>query len=172
MTVVDKLKKSWSLVSRFDKDLFKNVDSLTCNNFRDYRKLIVDPTEPCIPYHSLILQDLSYIEEMETQFENKDINFEKLEVLSKTLENIILCKSYVYIFEEDPEIQQFIHHRKICNEEELSTYCTKLLELESKDSEENSKDKETKELKKKDDKKKLDKKTKKRVKGIGKKKER
>jgi len=152
MTVVDKLKKSWSLVSRFDKDLLKNVDSLTCNNFKEYRKLILDPTEPCIPYHSLILQDLSFIEEMENFLENnKIINFEKLEILTKTLENILLCKTYIYQFEEDPEIQQFIYHKKILNDEELSSYCEKLLELDAKeksDSEEN-KEKDLKDSKKK-----------------------
>jgi len=91
------------------------------HNYREYRKELplVNIKSPCIPIHSLFLQDLTFVEEMET-IENNKINMEKLEVLAKILHTIKQCRLYIYNIEEDQDIQQFLYHRKVLSEENLN----------------------------------------------------
>jgi len=121
MSIISKLKKVWSLIPKNDKDKLKIIDDMINHNYREYRKELplVNIKSPCIPIHSLFLQDLTFVEEMET-IENNKINMEKLEVLAKILHTIKQCRLYIYNIEEDQDIQQFLYHRKVLSEENLN----------------------------------------------------
>lgn len=117
MPVVDRLKKSWALVPKADKDIMKKVllpshsspppllpphflpHSLLpqigavmhhSNNYRKYREALdAVEDEPCIPFHSLLLRDLTFIEEDPTFLEDSSINFEKLTLVSQSTPSLL-----------------------------------------------------------------------------------
>jgi len=132
MNIIDKLKNVWELVPKAEKDIIKSVEVLCQNNFREYRTILNNPDHPSlIPFHSIILQDLTHIEEMES-IENGEINVGKLEILTRAHDNIRKYKtSHVYFIKEDTEIQAFISNKVVLQEEELQKIVEKLEKLES-----------------------------------------
>jgi len=90
------------------------------NNYKKYREALeAVEDEPCIPFHSLLLRDLTFIEDDSTFLEGLGINFEKMTLISQVFERLQDFRLQLYDVEEDPAIQLFLHNKVVKSQEEL-----------------------------------------------------
>ncbi len=122
MSVVERLRGAWALVDESDRAIMDKIGALMhhSNNYERYREALdLVEDDPCIPFHSLLLRDLLYIEEDETHFEEGIVNFEKMTLLSQLFERLQDFRLQLYDIEEDPSVQLFLHNKVVRSQKEL-----------------------------------------------------
>jgi hypothetical protein len=122
MPVIDRLRRSWALVPKQDKEILKRIGTLMhhSNNYKKYREALDGvEDEACIPFHSLLLRDLTFIEEDVTFIDDTFVNFEKLTLVSQIFERLQDFRLQLFDVEEDANIQQFLHNKVVKTQDEL-----------------------------------------------------
>jgi len=123
LPVVDHLAETWALVSKADREIMRKIGELMDhrNNYKNYRSALESIEEtPCIPFISLLLRDLTFIEEDGTMLHGTNrVNFEKMGLLSRIFERLQDWRSQLYDFEEDAGVQAYLNHKIVKSQDEL-----------------------------------------------------
>ena len=94
MNSVARMKKTWSKVGSKMKSAFDEVEKILnpSSNFSNYRGAIaaLADTNPCIPFFSLMVKDIYFINECSTKkLANGHLNFERLWPVSECLSSFM-----------------------------------------------------------------------------------
>jgi len=122
LPVVTRLKNTWSMISKADREIMNKVSDLMDhhNNYRNYRQTLDPITETsCIPFISLLLRDLTFIEEDANCVNGDHINFQKMSLLSKIFAQLQDWHGQLYEFEEDVDVQLYFHNKVVKIPDEL-----------------------------------------------------
>jgi len=124
LPVVDHLMETWELVPKADRETMRKLGELMDhrNNYKNYRTALENIEEtPCIPFVSLLLRDLTLIEDDTTIFGESQtvINFEKMGLLSRIFERLQDWRGQLYDFEEESTVQTYLNHKIVKTQEDL-----------------------------------------------------
>jgi len=113
-------------------------------NYRNYREYLdrIPTNTPSIPIQSLILRDMTFLEENKTFLPNGHVNLKKMDLLSKVLKAIESRKEAFYSIEEDILVQNILSSRVVLSENELYDLTKDLVQKEKKKIEEQKKQEE------------------------------
>lgn len=131
---VHRLSKTWKGLSSRKQALFRSLKELMspADNYRAFRSNLHSLNPPCIPYIGVFLSDLSAIEAAHPSWVDGGlINFEKCQMLAKTLREIQLYQQEAYSFQTVPMIYNYLVNLSPIPE---STLYQHSLVLESQDS--------------------------------------
>jgi len=127
MTEIDKLK-AWKVIPKAAYEILETTRSLLDSNFKLYRAKIAEiTTHACIPIYSVILRDLTMIEEMPTHLVVDDqtlVNWDKLTFLGNVLWSVACFQKFSYSFKEENDILQCIFFRKFMSDEKIAEMST------------------------------------------------
>ncbi|KAF7723367.1 hypothetical protein EC973_002066 [Apophysomyces ossiformis] len=101
-------------------------------NFTEYREMIHSVNPPCIPFLGIYLQDLTFIEDGNSDYLPKSsnfINFAKRQKTAEVIREIKQFQSSPYTFEEVPELQDYIKSH-LETSQDVETLYEKSLQLE------------------------------------------
>lgn len=130
---IGRLKRTWELISARAMQILQNIRRLmgANRNFSEYRELIHKVNPPCIPFLGIYLQDLTFIEDGNSNFLKKSvnhINFAKRMKTAEVIRDLQQYQSTHYMLTAVPDIQEFIktHLQSSREEEELYNLSLKL----------------------------------------------
>eukprot|EP01127_Copromyxa_protea_P022996 TRINITY_DN8497_c0_g1_i1.p1 TRINITY_DN8497_c0_g1~~TRINITY_DN8497_c0_g1_i1.p1 ORF type:complete len:1147 (+),score=248.08 TRINITY_DN8497_c0_g1_i1:293-3442(+) len=129
---VTKLKRAWQKVPSTE-----NIKAFAClleNGFKLYRarlSTIKEEKKPCIPIQSLLLHDLSMIEEMDNFMEDGLVHWQKMIIMGDTFHTMETLKSHRYQVREQEAVQALINSREVATEEEIEALSQVLIQGES-----------------------------------------
>ncbi|KAI8982521.1 ras guanine nucleotide exchange factor domain-containing protein [Pilobolus umbonatus] len=130
---IGRLKRSWELISAKTMLILQNIRRLmgANRNFSEYREIIHKVNPPCIPFLGIYLQDLTFIEDGNSNYLKKSNNLINFAKRMKTAEVILDLQQYQsthYLLNVVPDIQEFIktHLHSSREEEELYNLSLKL----------------------------------------------
>ncbi|KAI7901110.1 ras guanine nucleotide exchange factor domain-containing protein [Cokeromyces recurvatus] len=130
---IGRLKRTWDFVSARTLQILQNIRRLmgANRNFSEYRDIIHKVNPPCIPFLGIYLQDLTFIEDGNSNFLKKSnhlINFAKRMKTAEVIQDLQQYQSTHYMLTAVPDIQQFIktHLQSSREEEELYNLSLKL----------------------------------------------
>jgi hypothetical protein len=123
---IGRLKRTWELISGRSMQILQNIRRLmgANRNFSEYRDIIHKVNPPCIPFLGIYLQDLTFIEDGNSNFLKKSnnlINFAKRMKTAEVIRELQEYQSTHYMLTAVPDIQEFIktHLHSSREEEEL-----------------------------------------------------
>ncbi|KAI9282326.1 ras guanine nucleotide exchange factor domain-containing protein [Sporodiniella umbellata] len=123
---VGRLKRTWEAVGTRTNQTLQHIRKLmgANRNFTEYRALIHSVNPPCIPFLGIYLQDLTFIEDGNTNELKKNkslINFAKRAKTAEVIREIQQYQSSLYQLQPVDEIQEFIksHLESTRDEEQL-----------------------------------------------------
>lgn len=123
---IGRLKRTWELISTRAMAILQNIRRLmgANRNFSEYREIIHKVNPPCIPFLGIYLQDLTFIEDGNSNFLKKSnhlINFSKRMKTAEVIRDLQQYQSTHYMLQAVPDIQEFIqtHLHSSREEEEL-----------------------------------------------------
>jgi len=124
---VQNLKKAWSMVLKPELALFTKTGQFMSpsNKFGTYRAYLdeIEENSPCIPYHALLLRDLTVIESTcELCDEQGRVLFDTLSILADVFQRLQDFRSVLYSLDEDSKIQIFLHNRQILVQSEIDAF--------------------------------------------------
>ncbi|KAI8993290.1 ras guanine nucleotide exchange factor domain-containing protein [Pilobolus umbonatus] len=133
-SAIGRLKKTWELVSSRTSQSLAQIRKLmgSNRNFTEYREIIHSVNPPCIPFLGIYLQDLTFIEDGNSDQLKKSanlINFAKQQKSAEVIREIKQFQSPPYIFQTVPPIQDFIK-AQLDNSHDIDYLYEKSLELE------------------------------------------
>ncbi|KAH3758455.1 Ras guanine nucleotide exchange factor Q [Pelomyxa schiedti] len=122
---VDRLKKTWELISRNENALLDELKSLAIGekNYLLLREQIasVPPETPFLPYAALWLRDLVFIEDGNSTMKEADIvNYEKLEMLCDAFKALLRVKDVQYQFKALPVFKIFFKNLVATPDDQLN----------------------------------------------------
>ncbi|GAA5799080.1 hypothetical protein HPULCUR_004489 [Helicostylum pulchrum] len=130
---IGRLKRTWELISARSMQILQNIRRLmgANRNFSEYREIIHRINPPCIPFLGIYLQDLTFIEDGNSNFLKKSnnlINFAKRMKTAEVIRDLQQYQSTHYMLTAVPDIQEFIktHLHSSREEEELYNLSLKL----------------------------------------------
>ncbi|GAM27386.1 hypothetical protein SAMD00019534_105610 [Acytostelium subglobosum LB1] len=120
---ISRLKNSWALVSPKSTELFTQLTQFMSsdNNFKVYRKslLLVQPTEPCIPYMALFLTDYTYLDESNPATLHGMVNIERIFLIGTRVQEFFkLFTNCSYGFVSAAAVREAILSEKVWDENE------------------------------------------------------
>ncbi|KAI8341421.1 ras guanine nucleotide exchange factor domain-containing protein [Chlamydoabsidia padenii] len=138
-SAVGRLKRTWEMVgARTNQTLSQIRKLLNANrNFMEYRAIIHSVNPPCIPFLGIYLQDLTFIEDGNSDFlkTSKDlINFAKRAKTAEVIREIQQYQSTHYQLTPVDEIQVFIQNNLQSTRDEEQLY-NESLKLEPRERE-------------------------------------
>ncbi|KAJ2962862.1 hypothetical protein NQZ79_g2056 [Umbelopsis isabellina] len=112
-SAIGRLKRTWDSVSARTMQTLAYIRKLmgANKNFNEYREIIHSVNPPCIPFLGIYLQDLTFIEDGNTNFlrkSNQLINFAKRMKTAEVIREIQQYQSSPYVLNAVPELQLFI----------------------------------------------------------------
>ncbi|KAH8549637.1 ras guanine nucleotide exchange factor domain-containing protein [Umbelopsis sp. PMI_123] len=112
-SAIGRLKRTWDSVSARTMQTLAYIRKLmgANKNFNEYREIIHSVNPPCIPFLGIYLQDLTFIEDGNTNFlrkSNQLINFAKRMKTAEVIREIQQYQSSPYFLNAVPELQVFI----------------------------------------------------------------
>ncbi|KAG2185995.1 hypothetical protein INT43_002433 [Umbelopsis isabellina] len=112
-SAIGRLKRTWDSVSARTMQTLAYIRKLmgANKNFTEYREIIHSVNPPCIPFLGIYLQDLTFIEDGNTNFlrkSNQLINFAKRMKTAEVIREIQQYQSSPYVLNAVPELQLFI----------------------------------------------------------------
>ncbi|KAI8328559.1 ras guanine nucleotide exchange factor domain-containing protein [Chlamydoabsidia padenii] len=124
---VGRLKRTWETMSARTMAILTGIRRLmgANRNFTEYRDIIHKVNPPCIPFLGIYLQDLTFIEDGNSNFLKKTnnhlINFDKRTKTAEVIRELQQYQSTPYILQQVPDIQDFIinHLRSSRDDETL-----------------------------------------------------
>lgn len=130
---IGRLKRTWELINGRSMQILQNIRRLmgANRNFSNYREIIHRVIPPCIPFLGIYLQDLTFIEDGNSNFlkkSNNFINFAKRMKTAEVIQDLQQYQSIHYMLNAVPDIQEFIktHLQSSRDEEELYNLSLKL----------------------------------------------
>ncbi|KAI7893884.1 ras guanine nucleotide exchange factor domain-containing protein [Mucor mucedo] len=130
---IGRLKRTWELISARSMQILQNIRKLmgANRNFSEYREIIHNVNPPCIPFLGIYLQDLTFIEDGNSNYLKKTnslINFAKRMKTAEVIRDLQQYQSTHYMLTAVPDIQEFIktHLHSSREEEELYNLSLKL----------------------------------------------
>ncbi|RCI04084.1 hypothetical protein CU098_000347, partial [Rhizopus stolonifer] len=130
---IGRLKRTWELMSTRSMLILQNIRRLmgAQRNFAEYRELIKKVNPPCIPFLGIYLQDLTFIEDGNSNYlkkTNNQINFAKRMKTAEVIRDLQQYQSTHYMLTAVPDIQEFIktHLHSSREEDELYELSLKL----------------------------------------------
>lgn len=129
MNSVARMKKTWSKVGSKMKSAFDEVEKILnpSSNFSNYRGAIaaLADTDPCIPFFSLMVKDIYFINECSTKkLANGHLNFERLWPVSECLSSFMQYKqtaatAAAVSLKPNDAVQTVLTTAPVCTELEL-----------------------------------------------------
>ncbi|KAI9266012.1 ras guanine nucleotide exchange factor domain-containing protein [Sporodiniella umbellata] len=123
---IGRLKRTWELIHGRSIQTLVSIRRLmgSNRNFSEYRDIIHRVNPPCIPFLGIYLQDLTFIEDGNSNFLKKSshlISFAKRMKTASVIEDLQQYQSTHYMLTVVPDIQEFIktHLQSSRDEEEL-----------------------------------------------------
>ena len=130
---IGRLKRTWEMIGAKSMQMLQNIRRLmgANRNFSEYRDIIRKINPPCIPFLGIYLQDLTFIEDGNSNFLKKSnhlINFAKRMKTAEVIRDLQQYQSTHYMLTAVPDIQGFIttHLQSSREEEELYNLSLKL----------------------------------------------
>ncbi|GAB5585161.1 hypothetical protein Unana1_00061 [Umbelopsis nana] len=113
-SAIGRLKRTWEVVGARTQHTLAYIRKLmgANKNFTEYREIIHSINPPCIPFLGIYLQDLTFIEDGNSNFLKKSkhlINFSKRMKTAEVIREIQQYQSAPYALEPVKEIQYVIH---------------------------------------------------------------
>ncbi|KAI8060586.1 ras guanine nucleotide exchange factor domain-containing protein [Gongronella butleri] len=112
---VGRLKRTWEMVGARTNQTLSHIRKImgANRNFSEYRQLIHSVNPPCIPFLGIYLQDLTFIEDgnsntIKTHSNHELINFAKREKTAEVIREIQQYQTLFYKLKVVDEIQEFI----------------------------------------------------------------
>ncbi|KAI9300165.1 ras guanine nucleotide exchange factor domain-containing protein, partial [Cunninghamella echinulata] len=137
---VGRLKRTWEMVGARTNQILSHIRKImgANRNFSEYRQLIHSVNPPCIPFLGIYLQDLTFIEDGNSNIitKSKDlINFAKREKTAEVIREIQQYQTLFYKLKPVEEIQEFIrnHLQSTRDEDQLYKESLKLEPRERED---------------------------------------
>ncbi|KAG0756610.1 hypothetical protein G6F57_011158 [Rhizopus arrhizus] len=124
---VGRLKRTWEAVGARTNQVLQQIRKLmgANRNFTEYRALIHSVNPPCIPFLGIYLQDLTFIEDGNSNElkKNKElINFAKRAKTAEVIREIQQYQSSLYQLKPVEEIQDFIKSHLLSTRDEEQLY--------------------------------------------------
>eukprot|EP01103_Thecamoeba_quadrilineata_P020459 TRINITY_DN878_c0_g1_i1.p1 TRINITY_DN878_c0_g1~~TRINITY_DN878_c0_g1_i1.p1 ORF type:complete len:566 (-),score=122.75 TRINITY_DN878_c0_g1_i1:70-1767(-) len=131
LTPVSRLRQTWAGLSEKHRKIFAELEDLVnpSNNYSKYRQIIKTVQPPVLPFQGVYLTDLTFIEENTNRLTNGLVNFDKMQMLGRLIDEVLYFQSVRYKFEEVPKLRDWLTNRQsssYTNEELYSR--SKLLE--------------------------------------------
>ncbi|KAI8339106.1 ras guanine nucleotide exchange factor domain-containing protein [Chlamydoabsidia padenii] len=137
---VGRLKRTWEMVGARTNQILSHIRKImgANRNFSEYRQLIHSVNPPCIPFLGIYLQDLTFIEDGNSNVikKSKDlINFAKREKTAEVIREIQQYQTLFYKLKAVDEMQSFIKDnlRSTRDEDQLYKESLKLEPRERED---------------------------------------
>ncbi|CAM0140420.1 unnamed protein product [Umbelopsis sp. WA50703] len=113
-SAIGRLKRTWDIVGARTQHTLAYIRKLmgANKNFTEYREIIHSINPPCIPFLGIYLQDLTFIEDGNSDYLKKSkflINFSKRMKTAEVIREIQQYQSAPYALEPVKEIQYVIH---------------------------------------------------------------
>jgi RasGEF domain/RasGEF N-terminal motif len=110
---VSRLKRTWKPLSSKYMDAFDSITSVLqgSQNFKSYRALLDKAKPPCSPYLGVTLRDLTFIEDGNDYYFDKDrklVNVDKLRMISELFLETRRLQTVPYRFEVVRRIRKYI----------------------------------------------------------------
>ncbi len=115
-SAVGRLKRTWEIVGARAQHVVAHLRTLmkASRNFAHYRELIHSINPPCVPFVGIYLQDLTFIEDGNSNFlkppHHHLINFAKRTKTAAVIQEIQQYQMVSYSFRPVEQIQDFIWH--------------------------------------------------------------
>ncbi|ORZ25027.1 ras guanine nucleotide exchange factor domain-containing protein [Absidia repens] len=124
---VGRLKRTWETMSARTNAILTGIRRLmgANRNFTEYRDIIHKVNPPCIPFLGIYLQDLTFIEDGNSNFLKKTnnlINFAKRMKTGEVIRELQQYQSTPYILQLVPDIQEFIKTHLQSSRDEETLY--------------------------------------------------
>jgi len=118
---IQRLKKTWEILPKSMHESFQQLTLVTSErqNYLSYRKLMSNPTYPCLPFMAVYLRDLTFIEENQTILESGFINFDKMKMIAKVLIEIQRYQSVPYHLKKIDFIEHLLKSSVVLNDKDL-----------------------------------------------------
>ncbi|KAI9300119.1 ras guanine nucleotide exchange factor domain-containing protein [Cunninghamella echinulata] len=134
---IGRLKRTWELMSAKTNSILSGIRRLmgANRNFNEYREIIHKVNPPCIPFLGIYLQDLTFIEDGNSNYLKKTNNLVNFAKRMKTSEVILELQQYQstpYVLHVVPDIQEFIKTHLQSSRDEETLYNLSL-ELEPRE---------------------------------------
>ncbi|KAG0170527.1 hypothetical protein DFQ28_010709, partial [Apophysomyces sp. BC1034] len=110
---IGRLRRTWELMSARTMQILSGIRHLmgANKNFTEYRDIIHKVNPPCIPFLGIYLQDLTFIEDGNSNYLKKTnnlVNFAKRMKTAEVIRELQQYQSTPYLLQAVPDIQEFI----------------------------------------------------------------
>ncbi|KAI7872904.1 ras guanine nucleotide exchange factor domain-containing protein [Spinellus fusiger] len=136
---VGRLRRTWELITARVMQILISIRRLmgANRNFTEYRDIIHRVNLPCLPFLGIYLQDLTFIEDGNSNYLKKTdnmINFSKRMKTAEVIRELQQYQSTPYLLQAVPDIQEFITtHLQSSRDEETLYNLSLLLEPRERD---------------------------------------
>ncbi|KAM9828984.1 rap guanine nucleotide exchange factor 3 isoform X1 [Syngnathus typhle] len=98
-SAVHRLYKTWERIPGKTKRIYCAYERLMdpSRNHRAYRLAVAKLNPPYIPFMPLILKDMTFIHEGNSNLVDRLVNFEKMRMIAKTVKMVRLCRSQPHV---------------------------------------------------------------------------
>ncbi|KYQ92217.1 RasGEF domain-containing protein [Tieghemostelium lacteum] len=120
-SAVLRLKYTKNKLSKNSKQNLEELEQImsTSAGLKNYRPVLAESQPPCIPFIGIVLSDLVFIEEGNTQLDETRINYKKLEYIYNSVATVQKYSIVPYQFKPVQTIQKFFLDYKVTNDKEL-----------------------------------------------------
>lgn len=124
---IGRLKRTWELMSARTMGTLTGIRRLmgANKNFTEYRDIIHKVNPPCIPFLGIYLQDLTFIEDGNSNYLKKSnhlVNFAKRMKTAEVIRELQQYQSTPYLLQAVPDIQEFIKTHLQSSRDEETLY--------------------------------------------------
>ncbi|KAI9260692.1 ras guanine nucleotide exchange factor domain-containing protein [Phascolomyces articulosus] len=124
---IGRMKRTWELMSARTTQTLMGIRRLmgANKNFTEYRDIIHKVNPPCIPFLGIYLQDLTFIEDGNSNFLKKSnhlINFAKRMKTAEVIRELQQYQSTPYLLQAVPDMQEFIKTHLQSSRDEETLY--------------------------------------------------
>ncbi|XP_035499727.2 rap guanine nucleotide exchange factor 3 isoform X4 [Scophthalmus maximus] len=98
-SAVQRLYKTWERIPSKTKRIYCAYERLMdpSRNHRAYRLTVAKLSPPYIPFMPLLLKDMTFIHEGNSNYVDKLVNFEKMRMIARTVKIVRGCRSQPYV---------------------------------------------------------------------------
>ncbi|KAI9493737.1 ras guanine nucleotide exchange factor domain-containing protein [Zychaea mexicana] len=124
---IGRMKRTWELMNARTTQTLTGIRRLmgANKNFNEYRDIIHKVNPPCIPFLGIYLQDLTFIEDGNSNYLKKSnhlINFGKRMKTAEVIRELQQYQSTPYLLQAVPDIQEFIKTHLQSSRDEETLY--------------------------------------------------
>uniref|UniRef100_A0A665VYE2 Rap guanine nucleotide exchange factor 3-like n=1 Tax=Echeneis naucrates TaxID=173247 RepID=A0A665VYE2_ECHNA len=135
-SAVHRLYKTWERIPSKTKRIYCAYERLMdpSRNHRAYRLAVAKLSPPYIPFMPLLLKDMTFIHEGNPNYLEKLVNFEKMQMIAKTVKIVRECRSQPYDSDHahplrsPSNIRHYIQNLKVIDGQRKLTQLSRTLE--------------------------------------------